>query len=185
MGFTKSVAVLAFATIALASCNQAGKAPKTAEEAKQEAAKLDRPKPGQYTQTMTITRFEIPDAPPEVAQQMKAAMGQAQSTDFCLTEEMAQEGYENMFRDIGKDGQCKYQRFDVSGGKLDAVLDCESKAEGKGTITLAGTVGEDGSEVTVGMDTLNPANPMGRTIIGMKMVSKRTGDCTAPATGTP
>ena len=94
--------------------------------------------------------------------------------DFCLTEEMSKQGFEEMFKELGKDGECKYQRFDVSGGKLDALLQCESKAEGKGTIALSGNVGSTRVRRTVKIDTVNPASPMGSTAITMQMVSKRT-----------
>lgn len=175
----KGAAALAIGVLALAGCNQADKGPKTMEEAQKEAAKLERPEPGQYTQTMKITKFEVPGAPPEMAKQMKATLGQEQVTSFCLTKEMSDKGFQEMFNELGKDGECKYQRFAVSGGKLDALLECESKAEGKGTITMAGTVGSQGSDVTVVIDTVNPATPTGNSNIGMQMVSKRTGDCPA------
>ncbi len=179
---TATIALAALASLgALAGCNQADKGPKTMEEAQKEAAKLERPEPGQYTQTMKVTKFEVPDAPPEMTAQMKKAMGEEQTTTFCLTKEMSDKGFEEMFREIGKGGACKYQRFDVSGGKLDALLECESKAEGKGTITMAGQVGSQGSDVTVEIKTVNPSSPMGNTVIGMQMVSKRTGDCPAAA----
>jgi hypothetical protein len=179
MAIRTGTAALALGMLALAGCNQADKGPKTMEEAKQEAAELERPEPGQYTQSMKVTKFEMPGAPPEMAAQMKAALGQAQATEFCLTKEMSDKGFEEMFREIGKGGECKYQRFDVSGGKLDALLECESKTEGKGTIKMAGTVGSEGSDVTVEIDTKNPASPMGNTVIGMQMISKCTGDCKA------
>ena len=164
---------------ALAACQQADTGPKTAEEAQQEASQLARPVPGLYTQTMTITRFEVPGAPPQMAEQMKGAMGQNQTSEFCLTEEMSRQGYQEMFNALGKDGECKYERFDVSVGKIDALLQCQSELEGKGTIALAGTVAEDGSDVTVKIDTVNPAQPMGSHAITMQMVSKRTGPCPA------
>jgi outer membrane murein-binding lipoprotein Lpp len=177
---TGTAAAIALASLALAGCNQADKGPKTMEQAQQEAAKLDRPQPGQYSQTMKITKLEIPGAPPEAVAQMKAAMGAQQDTSFCLTKEMSDKGFEEMFREVGRDGECKYERFNVSGGKLDALLQCESKTEGKGTITMAGTVTSQGSDVTVEIDTVNPASPMGSSTIGMNMVSKRIGDCPAP-----
>jgi hypothetical protein len=177
VGLRTGTAAIAFAALALAACNQADKGPKTMEEAQKEAAKLERPEPGQYTQTMKITKFEVPNAPPEMAKQMQASLGEAQTTTFCLTEEMSKQGFQEMFNELGKDGECKYERFAVSGGKLDALLQCESKAEGKGTITIAGTVGSQGSDVTVAIQTVNPASPMGNSTIGMNMVSKRTGNC--------
>jgi hypothetical protein len=178
MAFRIGAATLALTALALAGCDKADTGPKTMEEAQKEAAKLERPQPGLYSQTMKVTKFEVPDAPEAMKEQMKAAMEQAaQTTEFCLTKDMSDKGFEEMFRDIGKGGECKYQRFNVSGGKLDAVLDCESKEEGKGTITMAGNVGSDGSDVTVEINTANPASPVGNSVIGMQMVSKRTGDC--------
>jgi len=180
MGMNRNgVAALALAALALTGCGKADDGPKTVEQAQQEATKLDRPEPGQYSQTMEVVKFEMPGAPPEMAKQMQTALGQRQNSVFCLTDKMAEEGFQNMFREIGKDGQCKYQRFSVAGGKLDAELACQSATEGKGTIKLAGTVGADGSDVTVEVDTTNPASPMGHTVIGMHLVSKRIGDCPA------
>jgi len=183
MGLRTGTAAMAFAALvavgALAGCNQADKGPKTMEEARKEAAKLERPEPGQYTQTMKVTKFEVPNAPPEMAKQMQAAMGEAQTTTFCLTKEMSDKGFQQMFNELGKDGECKYERFNVAGGRLDALLQCESKAEGKGTITMTGTVGSQGSDVSVEIKTVNPASPMGNSTIAMQMVSKRTGDCPA------
>lgn len=177
MGFRIGAAAMALGALALAGCNQADTGPKTMEEAQEEAAKLERPEPGLYSQTMKVTKFEVPEAPEAMKAQMKAAMGEAQQTEFCLTEEMSQKGFEEMFREVGNEGECKYQTFTVAGGKLDAVLECESPQQGKGTIKMAGNVGSDGSDVTVEVNTTNPASPMGNSVIGMQMVSKRIGDC--------
>lgn len=183
---TKPILLAAAATLAalsLASCGKSGEkadgGPKTSEQAKQEAAKLDRPKPGQYSQTMTITKFEIPGAPPEVSKQLGTAMQKAQEHSFCLTEEMASQGYRDMFDKVGKDGECKYDRFDVSGGRLDAVIHCENPREGKGTITMSGTVSEEGSDVNVALDQTGGQGPMSNAKIAMHLVSHRTGDCAA------
>ena len=43
--------------------------------------------------------------------------------------------------------------------------------------------GEVASDIAVEIDSTNPASPMGRSVIGMKMVSKRTGDCPAATAG--
>ncbi len=57
MAIRTGTAALALGMLALAGCNQADKGPKTMEEAKQEAAELERPEPGQYTQSMKVTKF--------------------------------------------------------------------------------------------------------------------------------
>lgn len=175
-----AAAVLAVST--LAGCNKSGDSgsggPKSMEQAKEEAAKLERPKPGLYKQSMTITKFEIPGAPPAAAAQMQAAMSKAQESNFCMTAEMANQGFRDMFDKVGKNGDCKYDRFAVSGGKIDALLHCENAAQGKGTITMNGTVGEDGSDVTVAVDQQGGQTPMANAKIAMHLVSQRIGECT-------
>lgn len=167
------------AALSLSACGKSDSGPKTMEQAKQEAAKMERPKPGLYTQAMTVTKFEIPGAPPEVADAMKGAMAKAQEHQFCLTQEMSEKGYRDMFDKVGGNGECKYDRFDVSGGKIDAVLQCASASEGKGTITMSGTVSEEGSDVNVAMEQQGGKAPMANAKIAMHLVSKRIGDCPA------
>ncbi|MEO5587075.1 MAG: DUF3617 domain-containing protein [Novosphingobium sp.] len=176
-------AAATLAVLALAGCDKADKGPKTMEQAKAEAAQLERPKPGLYKQTMTITKFEIPGAPPGMAAQIQAAMAKAQAHDFCMTAEMANQGFRDMFDKVGKGGECKYERFDVSGGQLDAVLNCANANEGKGVITMAGKVGEEGSDITVGIDQQGGKTPMANAKIAMHLVSQRVGECTGNEPG--
>lgn len=168
------LAAAALAVMTLAGCKKADTGPKTMEQAKEEAAKLDRPKPGQYSQTMTITKFELPGAPPEVAKQLSEGMQKAQEHSFCLTEEMASKGFRDMFDKIGKDGECKYDRFDVAGGEINALIQCQNASEGKGTIAMSGKVSPEGSDVNVTLDQTGGQNAK----IAMHVVSQRTGDCT-------
>lgn len=167
------------AVLSLSACGKSDTGPKTMDQAKQEAAKLERPKPGLYSQSMTISKFEIPGAPPEVAKAMQGAMTKAQEHQFCLTAEMAEQGYREMFDKVGGNGGCKYDRFDVSGGKIDAVLKCANATEGQGTITMSGTVSEEGSDVNVSVDQQGGKAPMANTKIAMHVTSKRIGDCPA------
>lgn len=167
------------AILSLSACGKSDTGPKTMDQAKEEAAKLERPKPGLYSQSMTISKFEIPGAPPEVAEAMRGAMAKAQEHQICLTSEMTEQGYREMFDKVGGKGECKYDRFDVSGGRLDAVLKCANAAEGQATITLSGTVSEEGSDVNVAMDQQGGQAPMANTKIAMHLVTKRIGDCSA------
>lgn len=176
-------ATAALAVLSLSACGKSDSGPKTMDQAKEEAAKLERPKPGLYMQSMTVSKFEIPGAPPEMAEAMKGAMSKAQEHQFCLTAEMAEKGYRDMFDKVGGQGECKYDRFDVSGGKIDAVLQCANANEGKGTITMAGTVSEEGSDVTVSVVQQGGKAPMANAKIAMHLVSKRIGDCPGDATG--
>lgn len=182
-GFTMRTACLAaaaaFSLTLLGGCGKSDSGPKSMDEAKEEAAKLERPRPGQYKQVMTVTEFEVPGAPPEMAAQFKTAMQQSQESGFCLTEKMAADGFRDMFQKVGENGDCRYDRFEVSGGKLDALLQCANKQEGKAAITLAGTVGAEGSDITVRIDQQGGQAPMTNARIGMHLVSQRTGDCAA------
>lgn len=172
-------AAAGLAVLSLSACGKSDTGPKTMDQAKQEAAKLERPKPGLYSQSMTISKFEIPGAPPEVAKAMESAMAKGQEHQFCLTEAMSEQGYREMFDKVGGNGECKYDRFDVSGGKIDAVLKCANATEGQGTITMSGTVSEEGSDVNVAVDQQGGKAPMANTKIAMHVVSKRIGDCPA------
>jgi len=156
--------------------------PKTMEQAKEEAAELDRPEPGQYKQSIEITKFEIAGMPKVQSDQLKGMMQKAEEQQFCLTPEQSQQGFKEMFENVGKGGECKYSRFDVSGGRIDAQMDCASKEQGSATFVLAGTVSSTGSDITVDVDQKNPNSPMGNAKIGMHMKTERTGECVpAPA----
>lgn len=174
-----TTATALLAALSLSACGKSDTGPKTMDQAKKEAAKLERPKPGLYSQSMTVTKFEIPGAPPEVANAMKGAMAKAQEHQFCLTPEMAEKGFRDMFDKVGGQGDCKYDRFDVNGGKLDAVIQCANATEGKGKITMSGMVNEEGSDVNVSVEQQGGKAPMANTQIAMHLVSKRIGDCPA------
>ena len=172
------------ATVLLAGCGSPEPTegePKTMIEAKAEASKIDRPRPGQYRQVVEITRFEMPTIPNEDSDRMAEMVKATQETEFCLTKEESEKGFRDMFQDVGKGGECRYSRFDVTGGKVDAQLDCASVTEGTATFVLSGNVGPNGSDVTIDADMKNPSSPTGTAKIGMHMKTDRLGDCTAKA----
>ncbi len=172
---------MVFLALALAACgskeqNKAGES-KSIEEVKQEAAQLQRPKPGQYTQKVEITKMDVPGMPSEAAEQMKAMMAKGQVNSFCLTQEEADKGYRDMFDNIGKGKECTYSRFDVDGGKLDAQMECKSGDQGRTVIQLAGTVTDQKSDVTVNVDASGGPAPTGEMKMTMHMTTQRVGDC--------
>lgn len=167
------------AMLSLGGCGSKEEAsgPKSMEEVKQEAAQLERPEPGQYKQTVEITRLEVPGMPKEAAEQMKAMMTASQESVICLTKEDTDKGYRDMFKDVGKGNQCSYSRFDVDGGKLDAQMDCASAQEGTATMKINGSVSPGGSDVTIDMDVKGGQQPMGNMKMTMHMTTQRVGDC--------
>lgn len=171
--------ILAVGIGALAACGPKSDGPKDVEEVKEEAAKLQTPEPGQYRQTMEMTEFEVPGMSKEAAEQMKSMMKASQVSTFCLTKADAEKGFRDMFKDIGKDQQCSYSKFDVDGGTLDAQMDCQAKGQGKAAMKLNGTVTRTGSDVTVAMDMTGQPAPMQSMKMTMHVASQRLGECTA------
>lgn len=166
------------ALLSLAACGSKEEAtgPKSVEEVKQEAAELDRPEPGQYRQKVEVTRFEVPGMPPEAADQMKKMMTATQETTICLTKADTERGYRDMFKDMGKGGDCNYSRFNVDGGKIDAQMDCKSEKDGQATMKIDGAVTPAGSDVTVAMD-MKGVPPTGEMKMTMHLTTERVGDC--------
>ena len=179
----RSFATLAAASavFALAACDSADKGPKTLEEAKEEAAQMERPEPGQYKQMTKITRFDVPGAPKAMVEQIRKMMeGQNNDLTYCLTKAESEKGFEEMFKK-GRDGSCKYDRFDASENTIDAIMVCQTGEGGSARMTLNGTVGGTGSKVNVNVEQKNDKSPMGNATIAMEMETKRIGDCPAGA----
>jgi len=151
--------------------------PKTIEQVQKEASKIDRPKPGRYEQIVEIKSVEMPGAPKELAEQMKKALTKTAPSTYCLTQEQADKGWRDMFREGGPAKSCTYKRFDVSGGRIDAQMECSTNGEGKATMTMSGTVGPTGSEVNMDMASSGGQGPMSGLNMKMHMKTTRVGDC--------
>ena len=79
----------------------------------------------------------------------------------------------------GKQGNCKYDRFDASANTIDAVMVCDTGEGGSARMTMNGTVSATGSKVNVNVEQKNAKSPMGNATIAMEMETRRTGDCAA------
>ncbi|MBU7579039.1 MAG: DUF3617 domain-containing protein [Porphyrobacter sp.] len=94
---------------------------------------MPRPQPGLYKTTVTMTGIEIPGVPEG------HGAGQVVTTEDCLTQAEVDKGFEELVKQ-GQDGECTYERFNLAGGKLDAVMVCDAQGrvarmEMTGTIT--------------------------------------------------
>jgi len=154
-------------------------APVPTDSAKAEAAELQRPEPGLYKQSLEFTKFEMPGLKPEEAEMMKGMMKQAQPAEFCLTKEASEKGFREMFDKVREGNECDFSKFDVSGGKLDAVMACKNPEGATSTSRFAGTIAPAGSDVIVEVDQKNPKAPMENAVITMHMKTERIGDCTS------
>jgi hypothetical protein len=94
--------------------------------------------PGNWKSTMTMTKFDIPGAPIAMAQNAKAMLGKAQSTDACMTPEMANAGVKDMSSSM-QQGDCKMEDYKQSGGKMSGTMKCTSSAMGATAMKMNGT----------------------------------------------
>ena len=179
MRLTPFFCAAALLTPSLTACDKADRGPKSMEQAKQEAAQLERPDPGQYRQTTKIIKFEVPGAPPEMVAQIRKMMeGQGGNLTYCLSKADTEKGFAEMFKK-GAQGDCKYDRFDASANTIDAIMTCKAGAGGAAKMTMNGTVSSTGSHVTVNVEQKNAKSPMGSAYIAMELDTKRIGDCPA------
>jgi len=145
------------------------------------AGKIVMPEPGEYSQTVEVLEISIPGMPAGMTDQVKKQMSANMSATDCLTPEEAKDALKVLTSNgVDKDSECNYSKFDVSGGRLDAVMEC-GKGEGKakGTFTLSGTFTATGSDITVQGDQVDPQMPGGKMHLKMHAVSVRTGECKA------
>jgi hypothetical protein len=104
------------------------------EAAKTAEAQGIKPEPGLYKTTVTMTGINIPGMPPEMAGH---GAGQTVTSEDCLTQQEVDKGFEELIKQ-GQNGECSYERFNLAGGKIDAVMVC--KAEGRETrMEMTGT----------------------------------------------
>ena len=175
----RTILLVTAAALALAGCKKADTGPKTMDEAKEEAANLERPEPGQYRQVTRITKFEVPGAPPQVVEQIRKMMeSQNNNVTYCLTKEESDKGFEEMFKK-GREGNCSYDRFNASANTIDAVMRCDTGKGSKAKMTLAGTISATGSKVNVNVEQQSSQGAMGNANIAMAMETQRIGDCPA------
>jgi hypothetical protein len=168
---------------ALAACNKgpdinvrnasAGEVAEKVREAGGSGSFID---PGRWETKVSLLDVEIPGMPPQMAQQMKQQMAKMQEHTYasCLTEADVRKPKEDFF--AGKNNECRYDHFTMSGGKIDAALRCAGKPSGAMTMTINGGYSRDSYEATLAMDA--SGGPEG----GMKMRShseaRRVGACT-------
>jgi hypothetical protein len=149
-----------------------------AEKVREAAADQTLVKPGRWESKITLLEVEAPGLPPQYAQQMKQTIGKAQggTVTTCLTEADIKKPKEDFF--AGRSKNCRYDHFTMSGGKIDAQMNCTTGDRG-GTMSMAinGTYSAESYEATMAM---NMAGGEGR-MSGMKMKShtesRRVGAC--------
>jgi hypothetical protein len=132
--------------------------------------------PGRWETKVSLLDIEVPGMPPQMAQQMKQTMGKVQDNTYatCLTDADVKKPKEDFF--AGKNRNCRYDHFTMSGGKIDAALNCPGRGSESMAMTITGNYSRDSYEATMAMDV--SGGPRGQ---GMKMrshsESRRVGAC--------
>jgi hypothetical protein len=139
-----------------------------------EAAKADMPKPqpGLYKTTVTMTGLDIPGMPPEMAGH---GAGLTTTSEHCLTQEEVDKGFEELVKQ-GQDGECTYEKFDLAGGQIDAVMVCN--AEGRAArMEMTGTTTPTTAELEASMAM--EFDGAGKGTMNFTAKHQRVGDCPA------
>ncbi|MGB3723381.1 MAG: DUF3617 domain-containing protein [Pacificimonas sp.] len=131
--------------------------------------------PGQWQTTGRVVDVDItmpPGVPAGMADMMKKQMTR-QSHDIkqCISREDIEQAPERMFKQ--SNGDCEYERFDMSGGKLDAVAVCRMQGTTM-RMTMTGTHTDTTYQTRMVMTGDGPMGPMTLTSDGS---GTRIGDC--------
>ncbi|MEM7688897.1 MAG: DUF3617 domain-containing protein [Pseudomonadota bacterium] len=129
-----------------------------------------KPQPGQYESQITLLSMDIPGLPANMTSMMKGVF--ERSVKICLTAEEVEQGYKDALRKA-QDGDCRYDSFSATGGKMDAVLVCDTE-QGEMTMVMSGTGTPTTSDVTMKMTGDMGTGPGS---MSMRVQQKRIGDC--------
>ena len=179
----RKIAVV-LACAAIAACNKGGEVHEQNASVEQVASAVRQSgvanqillHPGEWQVSGTMEEFNIPGMPPEAQSAMKQAMSDRgnMSYKYCLTPEQAKKPQGKFFNDKAAKS-CRYDHFNMGGGKIDAVMRCDAQPSSM-TMTIDGTYGADSYETHVKMDMAG--GPQGSMSMKMRSEAKRIGECT-------
>ncbi|HKX93049.1 MAG TPA: DUF3617 domain-containing protein [Sphingomicrobium sp.] len=133
--------------------------------------------PGRWESKVMIDDVDIPGMPAATKERMKGAMTRQQNVtfDYCVSPDEAKRPGEKFF--TGNDrANCRFERFDMAGGKIDAVMRCDAGQGGTMTMTRTGTYSADSYAASVAMNISGPGG-------GMSMKGRAEGRRVGPCTG--
>lgn len=136
------------------------------------AAKLQ---PGQWETKVEVSDIEMPGVPAGMADTIKGTMKSAANTTVknCITPEEAERPQGRVFG--GQSDQCRYEKFEMSGGRMSAKMVCQDASSGGGmTMTSAGTFTATSFAVTNDMEMKGGAQAM---TMKASVTGTRLGEC--------
>lgn len=134
---------------------------------------------GQWETQMEVTDLQLdglPEgAPPNMADMMKASMGQTSRS--CVTKEQAENPGAQFFA-AQKQTNCDVKEFDMSGGKIKSTMTCSGpQGEGSMNMTMSGDYTPSAYDMTMTMESSSLPNGMTMNVKA-NVTGKRVGDCT-------
>ena len=132
-------------------------------------------RPGQYESSAKLVNFEVPGLPEQFAEQVREELAKSlsQGNSFCVTSEEASQGPERMLQEMAE-SDCTFNRFDVSGGDVNADMQCTPSDGSPARVQMTGNIGAQGS--TMRMETAQET-PNGTVNLTVDLESRRVGDC--------
>ena len=131
-------------------------------------------RPGMWESTFTVEEVSMTGLAKAYAPNIDATVGRPRTERSCRTGEDAESPGAGLF--TGDDKHCRYQRFTMGSGKVDAVVQCNSAGKGQ-TLTLQGSYSPESYQMRMAMDV--PAGggvPAGMNM-KMRVDAKRVGEC--------
>jgi hypothetical protein len=171
--------------LALAACGQGDVDLKNAsvEDVAKATANAQTLTPGQWSMTTEVVSVEMPGMPAQSAamkdQMAKALIGKQTVSENCVTPEQAKTPPTSMLAG-GNAGDCRFDKYAMAGGKMDATLVCKPSAGGEMSMQMAGPFSGDSFALDATMQVAAPGMPGGKSMtIKTKMTGKRNGECKA------
>ncbi len=181
----RRTAMTIVALTALAACNKQGEVSakdasvaEVAEKVRKAGAGESFVRPGLWESKITIEQLDVPGMPPEMAGKMKSMMAEKQmnASRHCLTPEDVKRPTEDMF--AGQNKQCRYDHFNMGGGKIDAVMRCGDKNASQ-VMQMSGTYSPDSYQMRMANTVEAGAKgAQGAMAMKMRIDARRIGECT-------
>jgi hypothetical protein len=172
-------AILTAAALPIAGCNSGPEVSAENASAEEVAAQMAEAggagsfvSPGRWESKLTMLEMSMPGMPPEASERMKSAAGTSTHVS-CLTEEQAKRPKEDFFAGASKN--CRYDRFSMGGGKIDAVMNCKDERSAQ-TMVMVGTYSANAYAMTM-TATGTQAGAGDGVKMRMSVDAKRVGTC--------
>ncbi|NJM50014.1 MAG: DUF3617 domain-containing protein [Sphingomonadales bacterium] len=133
-------------------------------------------KPGLWKSEAVFTDAEMAGIGDKKKQDLLAEMSDRLSGQSCLTEEQAKRPDANFFAG-GQSNDCKYSKFDMTGGRLDLTVSCSIQSMATLDMDMRGLVYETEYNLDIKPELRLPM--VGKVILNGKIKGRYLGPCDA------